>query len=478
MSQVVFFCGTGKKSQPVDVQLFKPSKTMRTKRTTQINYKTIKCVNCFLSAIYGNLEQLLKPRHLLEHILEHIFVIPKHLFPMNTITRFLPVAMVFLLATGCQETPQPAEPPSPLGDEPVSLSRFDYDRYNNGKIKHASRREDLFTEASLDSLELPEFNDKLVKAIEAQLDVLRMRKSQKHQRIGDLDVSVSQLERTVRILLDGIQSGRTDFRNELKAYQSWGKDQKGHVRFTGYFTPEIKVKKTPDDKYKYPIYRRPKDWDGPLPTRAEIDGKGALKGLGLELAYAKSLVDIYYMQLQGSGYARFVDTGERVLFRFDGGNGKKYRSIERYILKNPDLNVRDISLDGIKRFLSKNPELTEEVLFKNPSYCFFRPTRGAVKGAGGVPLTPDVSVAADPDYFPLGSVVLADVPIYDKKGRIIDHEFKILLPQDTGAAIDGPGHVDIYCGIGEKGKRKASGYHHYGNMWILLPNELSQLAMK
>jgi membrane-bound lytic murein transglycosylase A len=135
-------------------------------------------------------------------------------------------------------------------------------------------------------------------------------------------------------------------------------------------------------------------------------------------------------------------------------------------------------LDGIKKYLRQNPDQMEEVLFANPSYTFFRPTRSAVKGAAGVPLVEGVSIAADPDYFPLGSVVLASVPVYNKKGKIIDHEFKILLPQDTGAAINGPGHVDIYTGVGTRAKRAASAYHHYGNMWILLPKDNTQLAMK
>ena len=290
-----------------------------------------------------------------------------------------------------------------------------------------------------------------------------------------MDVSIEKLEETVDILVNNSKNGDNPSKG-LAAYQTWGKDKKGHVKYTGYFTPEISVKKNPDDLYRYPIYTKPKDWDGKLPTREEIDGEGALKDLGLELAYAKNPIDIYYMQVQGSGYVRFKETGKKVLFRFNGGNGKKYRSIEKYILKN-DIDVRRLTLDGIKKYFLNNPERMNEVLFSNPSYTFFRPSKSGVKGAGGVKLVEDISIAVDTKYFPLGSVVLASVPVYNKKGKIIDHEFKILLAQDTGAAIRGPGHVDVYSGLGNKGKAKASALHHYGNMWILLPKDNTQLAM-
>ena len=414
----------------------------------------------------------------LEHILvfEHIYPkIEKHFFPMNVIKQTLPTAMLLLFVVGCS-SPDIDSGASTTEIGQTKIPRFDYQRSSNGKIKFASQKSEIFAEASLDSLDFPEFNDKLVTAIESQLDVLRMRKSNKNQRIAGLDVSISKLEETVHILLENAKNGNNPSEG-LAAYQTWGKDKKGHVKYTGYFTPEISVKKNPDDLYKYPIYRKPKNWEGALPTREEIDGEGALSGLGLELAYAKNQFDIYYMQVQGSGYVRFRDTGERVLFRFNGGNGKKYRSIEKYILKN-DIGVKRLTLDGVKKYFGNNPERAEEVLYSNPSYTFFRPSNSSVKGAGGVTLSEDISIAADPKYFPLGSVVLASVPVYNKKGKITDHKFKILLPQDTGAAIRGPGHVDVYSGLGNKGKAKASSLYHYGNMWILLPKDNTQLAMK
>lgn len=449
---------------------------MKTLTKLRTHYDFFEIVNCFLSKKCRPLERFLNS----SHTLEAFFKIPKQL-SMNIIKPALPMAMLFLVSSGCQETieTQPTEP-SQVSVTNKKVPRSDYQLHRNGKIKFASQKEDIFVKSSLDSLDFPELDDKLVQALENQLKVLRLRKNRKNQRVAGIDVSIDKLERTIHLLLEKAKSSDDylNLNNEIAAYQTWGKDKKGHVNFTGYFAPEINVKAEADETYQYPLYTYPDEWEGKLPTRKEIDGEGALEGMGLELAYAKNLVDIYYMQLQGSGYVNFVDTGKKTLFRFDGGNGHKYRSIERFIMRNDDIKLGNITMDGIKNFLSKNPELMDTVLYSNPSYSFFRPSRSSVKGAGGVSLMEDISIAVDPDYFPLGSVILASVPTYNKKGNFAGHEFRLLLAQDVGGAINGAGHVDVYSGVGNKGKVKATMRHHYGNMWLLLPKENTQLAMK
>ena len=134
-----------------------------------------------------------------------------------------------------------------------------------------------------------------------------------------------------------------------------------------------------------------------------------------------------------------------------------------------------MSFKGIKRFLQRNPSLRDSVLHFNPAYTFFTPKRGLVKGAGQVPLMKAISIAADPKYFPPGSVLLATIPIYEK-GRISHHEYRLLLPQDVGSAVKGPGHVDVYCGVGTAGEKMASRLHHYGKIWMLTPKRNEQVA--
>ena len=99
-----------------------------------------------------------------------------------------------------------------------------------------------------------------------------------------MEVKLDQLERSVRSMLELAESDPEMIPQLLDAYQIKGADSKGNVKFTGYFTPVLKVKRKPDDVYKYPIYSHPKSWKGKLPSRRQIDGEGVLKGLELEIA--------------------------------------------------------------------------------------------------------------------------------------------------------------------------------------------------
>ncbi|MEL6924108.1 MAG: MltA domain-containing protein, partial [Bacteroidota bacterium] len=207
------------------------------------------------------------------------------------------------------------------------------------------------------------------------------------------------------------------------------------------------------------------------PTRAEIDGDGALDGRGLEIAYAKNLVDVYFMQVQGSGYVEFRN-GERKLFAYDGTNKHPYRSIGRHMVDNNIIEAQFISMSRIKRYLNQHPNMRDSVLFHNPSYTFFTPQQSSPRGAGLVPLTSDYSIAVDPKYIPLGSCLLGWVPIINERGHLLRHEFRFLVAQDVGGAIKGAGHIDLYSGTGLEGRKKASYLHHYGKLWLLLPKEL------
>ena len=102
------------------------------------------------------------------------------------------------------------------------------------------------------------------------------------------------------------------------------------------------MSKKQTSKYIYPIYAYPENWKGTLPTRQQIDGEGILQGKGLELAYAKRLEDIYYMQLQGSGLVKFKNE-QNQYFGYAGTNRHSYSSIGRYIKNNESIRLKNIS---------------------------------------------------------------------------------------------------------------------------------------
>ena len=363
--------------------------------------------------------------------------------------------------------PRLAMQESHLLSEDPELGRG-YDYRNNGKDKTAPILPYTYNPTPFDSLELPIITGDLVAGLEYQLKLLKIKKQKRIQKIGNLEFTMDQLETVIEQMLSWQYTKPLGLAETLVAHQIEGEDKRGNVHYTGYFIPVLKVRKKKNKRYKFPIYTRPKNWSGKYPTRAQIDGEGVLAGRGLELAYARNPVDIYFMQVQGSGYVEYAN-GERMLFAYDGTNRHPYRSVGKYLVTNDIIEAEYISMDGIKRLLQKNPKMIEEVLFINPSYTFFTPQKSSPRGAGLVPLSTDFSIAVDSKYIPLGSVLLGKVPIVDKKGRLLRHEFRFLLAQDRGGAIKGPGHVDLFSGSGPEGRDKASYLHHYGKLWLLLP---------
>lgn len=108
------------------------------------------------------------------------------------------------------------------------------------------------------------------------------------------------------------------------------------------------------------------------------------------------------------------------------------------------------------------------MLNKNPSYTYFKWKKKTIAGAAGVSLTPMHSVAVDRTCIPYGACLLAKMPVLDNKGNLIGHKWQIIFAQDTGGAIRGPGHLDLYHGSGKSAGDKAGDLHHYGRVWLML----------
>jgi membrane-bound lytic murein transglycosylase A len=238
------------------------------------------------------------------------------------------------------------------------------------------------------------------------------------------------------------------------------------VHFTGYFIPVVKVSKTKDEVYKYPLYRKPKS--GKLPSRKQIDDNNALANRGLELCYSNDLLDNFLMQVQGSGIVEYED-GTKELLSYGGENGHRYRSIGKYLVAAGHVPKEKISLEAIKIWCAENPDSVTTLLNRNPSFVFFNKSKKEPSGAAGVPLSAFVSVAVDKRYVPLGSTLLVAVPVLDDNGNFIGHEYKIATAQDVGGAIKGKGRMDFFCGTGEAGKKRSGALNHYGKVWLLLP---------
>lgn len=244
-----------------------------------------------------------------------------------------------------------------------------------------------------------------------------------------------------------------------------GEDGCGNVLLTGYYTPTLKLKRKPDAIYRFPLYKKPTHWpNNNALTREQIDGHNGLGGMNLEIGYSASLLDNYFAQIQGSTYANFIDTNEYVTLAFAGKNGKKYQSLGKYLVAKGHISKKEISLSAIRAFFTENPEKISNMLAINPSYVFFTEVNTPPITSSGVAAITGVTAAVDPSYIPYGAVLLVEYPILNNTGVVVNRRYQLVIASDSGSAIKGKGHIDLYLG---KNPKAAGKLHHYGRVWLL-----------
>ncbi len=237
--------------------------------------------------------------------------------------------------------------------------------------------------------------------------------------------------------------------------------------FTGYFEPELDGSPVRSGRFQHPIFRRPPELrDGTVfHSREAIEG-GAISGRGLELAWLDDPVDVYFLQVQGSGRIRMTD-GTVVRVGYAGANGHAYRSIGQEMVRRGTHSLDQVSAPEIASWVRNNPGAGKALLYTNPSYVFFRkiatlePSDGPI-GAMGRSITTMRSVAVDPKFTLLGAPVWIE-----KDGR--DPIRSLMVAQDTGGAIKGLQRADIFYGTGAGAGDAAGTIKDGGRMVLLLP---------
>ncbi|WP_371988928.1 murein transglycosylase A [Vibrio amylolyticus] len=266
-----------------------------------------------------------------------------------------------------------------------------------------------------------------------------------------------------------LQSGDpTELANfDIEFAQLGGGDDKGNVLFTGYFSPVMELRHEADETYKYPVYGLP-ECESECPTRAQIYN-GALEGLGLELGYAANRIDPFIMEVQGSGFVHFEDDDTLEYFAYAGKNNRAYVSIGRVLIDQGEVPREKMSLKAIKDWVLANDEqVVQDLLEQNPSFVFFAPKDAApVTGTAGIPLLPMASVAGDRTILPMGTPILAEVPLLNADGTWSGaHQLRLLIVLDTGGAVK-ENHLDLYHGMGPRAGTEAGHYKHFGRVWKL-----------
>ena len=340
-----------------------------------------------------------------------------------------------------------------------------YDFKNNGKSLSKNKMTTLFEEDTTINKTVIANNSNLIEALKVNLAYLKRKGNKNASSLKGLSYNYQDLLRANQCLLNE-HLDTVDF-SKLHLQKIWGEDQKGNVLYTSYYIPIVDVRLVKDSVFRFPIYKKPENKYLKGLTRKNIDQKKMLYGKNLELAYAKSYFDIYSMQVQGSAYVRFKN-GATNLFSYGGMNNKPYFSIGKYLTNTGAIAKDKISLQSIDAWFKSNPD-SINILMKNQSYVYFKKSEQKPKGAAGIPLSEFISIACDFKYLPKGSILLGEVPVLDSYGNLIKHEYRILIAQDTGGAIKGPGHIDLYAGVGSKAADYAGKIKHYGRLWLILP---------
>jgi len=275
----------------------------------------------------------------------------------------------------------------------------------------------------------------------------------------------------------------------------------GRSYVTGYYEPEIAGTRTQQPGFTVPVYRLPPDlvraWPFETPfeqrvgqppvgrfdadgrfvayyDRAEIED-GALAGKGLELGWAADPIELFFLEIQGSGRLIAPD-GTVLRLGYAGQNGFPYTAVGQLMrdrgLIGSGPGQYSGSMQGMMAYLRAHPEEGRAMMRANRSYIFFREITGdGPIGAMNVPVRSQVSLAADPLMVPLGAPVLLKTDRTETTG--------LWVAQDTGGAIKGPNRFDSFWGAGPTARKIAGGMSASGTALVFVPRgTLARLSLK
>lgn len=264
---------------------------------------------------------------------------------------------------------------------------------------------------------------------------------------------------------------------------------------TAYFEPEVEASRVKTQEFSYPLYRRPKDlvrldpdnkpanldpsleWARKTDAgfeeffdRGQIDN-GALDDQGLELFWLKSVVEGFYIHIQGSARLLFRDgTSSRVSYA--GKTGHPYTSIGKLMVGQEILPLEEANMVNIRNWLEEDLVRGTKMLHNNRSFIFFtkleghNPDFGPI-AAAGVQLTAGRSLAVDKSIHPYGT------PIWLSTHEPLPQQSKLyqrlMIAQDTGSAIVGEQRGDIFIGSGKEAGILAGSVRHDTDFIALYP---------
>ncbi|MDP2356542.1 MAG: MltA domain-containing protein [Beijerinckiaceae bacterium] len=291
---------------------------------------------------------------------------------------------------------------------------------------------------------------------------------------------------------------RTYFSDHFRAFRILpraGSNPHAHGFVTGYYEPEISATLEQAPDHTEPVLGRPEDLlntslvqgsvtyassrlleDGrssPYWRRAEIS---AGKSGAPAIAWVRDAIELFMIQVQGSARVVLPDgTSKRLVYA--GRNGHPYESIGRILVSEGHVPLADMSLDVLKDWVRRAGQAPGQagrmLLYRNPSYVFFKlvedvdPAAGPI-GGEGVPLTKLRSLAIDRAIWAYGLPfwMSGDLPMENGATEKVQ---RLMVAQDTGSAIVGAARGDIFYGSGNSAGQTAARVRHVVDLFVMIP---------
>ena len=277
--------------------------------------------------------------------------------------------------------------------------------------------------------------------------------------------------------------GRKFFMLNFEPYKLIDSKAKDEGTITGYYEPLLHGSLKKSARFKYPIYKTPKNLiitdktnpNGskrgkivknklvPYDTREQIEKNP--KNPNLEpIAYVDDKFDLFFLHIQGSGKIK-LDTGEIINIGYAEQNGWPYVSIGAYLIQKNYITKDEMSVQAMKDFFKANPKIMDDVFKSNPSYVFFKISDNGATGALNTVLTARRNLAVDRSYIPLG------MPVFLSTKNPVTKEplNQLMVAADVGGAIKGEIRADFFWGFGDDAFHYAGRMKEKGKMYVLKP---------
>ncbi len=260
----------------------------------------------------------------------------------------------------------------------------------------------------------------------------------------------------------------------------------GKAFATGYYEPEIAGSRERRPGYEVPIYGSPSDLiDVDLglfsddlkgkKIRGRVEGKnfvpyydrdrdrgGRADGRAPVIAWAADPVEIFFLQVQGSGRLRQPDGGV-MRIGYASQNGRDYTGIGKLMRDRGLLGPGQASMQGIMALSARasrrgpRDHAREQELRVLPG----AERRGAARRDGAAGDRLDAARRSIRSSCRSARPVFLSMDRTDATG--------LWVAQDTGGAIKGANRFDTFWGAGDDARAIAGGMSARGTAWLLLP---------